>query len=261
MNMGLRGRTALVTGSTAGIGHAIVRALASMGAQVWVNGRTPQRVQTAIAAIRQTLPDAMLQAAPADATTSEGIKQLIATVPAIDILVNNVGGVNAFKSFEDLTDADWHQAFELNLMPGVRLTKHYLSHMRKGNWGRVVFISSESGVQIPAEFIQYGAMKAAVIATARGIAEGLVSSGVTVNSVLAGPTMSEVLTKVSAASGKSPAEFERDFIAQRRATSLQRRFMTTEEVASMVAYICSPGASGTHGAALRVEGGVVKSAF
>jgi NAD(P)-dependent dehydrogenase (short-subunit alcohol dehydrogenase family) len=261
MNTNLTGKTALVTGSTAGIGHAIAGMLASQGALVWINGRTRQRVDDAIAAIRKTQPDANLQGAPADAATSEGLKQLIAAAPAVDILVNNVGGVNAFKAFEELSDADWQQAFDLNVMTGVRLTKHYLPAMRKKNWGRVVFISSESGVQIPAEFIQYGAMKAAVIATARGIAETLLSSGVTVNSVLAGPTMSEILGKVSAASGKSPADFERDFMSQRRATSLVRRFMTTEEVASMVGYLCSPAASGTHGAALRVEGGVVKSAF
>src|SRR5258708_1188391 len=160
--------------------------LASQGALVWINRLTRHRADNPIAALPKTHADANLQGAPADAATSEGLKQLIAAAPAVDILVNNVGGVNAFKAFEELSDADWQQAFELNVMTGVRLTKHYLPAMRKKNWGRVVFISSESGVQIPAEFIQYGAMKAAVIATARGIAESLLSAGLTVNSVLAG---------------------------------------------------------------------------
>src|SRR5260221_845976 len=165
MNTDLTGKTALITGSTAGIGHAIAGALASLGALVWINGRTRQRVDDAMAAIKRAHPNAKLQAAPADAAASEGQRQLISAVPSVDILVNNVGRVNAFKSFEELSDADWQQAFELNVMIGVRLTKHYLPVMRKRNLDRVVVISSESGVQIPAQFIQYGAVKAAVIAT------------------------------------------------------------------------------------------------
>jgi len=261
MNVDLTGKSALVTGSSAGIGQGIAAALAAQGALVWINGRTRERVDASIAAIRRTQPQAKLQAAPGDATAEQGVSQVTAAVPSVDILVNNVGGVNAIRPFEELTDADWRQAFEQNVLSGVRLTRHYLPAMRQRNWGRVVFISSESGVQIPAEFVQYGAMKAAVIATARGIAETLLSSGVTVNSVLAGPTLSEVLSKVQAASGKSVADYEREFIMQRRSTSLIRRFTTIEEVASMVAYVCSPAASATHGAALRVEGGIVKSAF
>jgi NAD(P)-dependent dehydrogenase (short-subunit alcohol dehydrogenase family) len=261
MNIDLSGKSALVTGSTAGIGYAIAASLAAQGASVSINGRTRERVDAAIKTIKAEHPEARLNPAPGDVTTSEGAQQVIAALPRVDILVNNVGGVNAFKSFEQLSEEDWRQCFDANVMSGVRLTKHYVPAMRQSNWGRIVFISSESGVHIPVEFVQYGVMKAAVIATARGVAESLAGTGVTANSVLAGPTMSEVLTRVASASGKPLAEFEHDFISQRRSTSILRRFTTLEEVASMVTYLCSPASSGTQGAALRVEGGIVKSAF
>lgn len=261
MNLNLTDKLALVTGSTAGIGYAIARELAKLGATVHLNGRTTARVDQAMESLRREVPGAKLAAAPADLVTKEGAEQLFASIPRVDILVNNVGGVNVFKPFEQLTDDDWRGAFEANVVSGVRLTRHYLPAMRQSDWGRVVFIASESGVQIPPEFIQYGAAKAAVIATARGVAETLRGSGVTVNSVLAGPTMSEALERAVSRSGKSAAEFEKDMMENRRPTSLLRRFTTPEEIASMVAYLCTPAASGTHGAALRAEGGVVKSAF
>jgi NAD(P)-dependent dehydrogenase (short-subunit alcohol dehydrogenase family) len=261
MKTDLTGKTALVTGSTAGIGHAIALGLAAEGAVVWINGRTAQRVEAAMSAIHQVHPHARLQGVVGDVTTSEGARAVVSAVPRVDILVNNVGGVNAIKPFEQLTDAEWQQAFEMNVLSGVRLTRHYVAAMVKENWGRIVFISSESGVHIPPEFVQYGAMKAAVIATARGVAESIAGTGVTVNSVLAGPTMSEVLSKVAAASGKPQEQFEKDFITQRRSTSILGRFTRLEEVANMVVYLCSPASSGTQGAALRVEGGIVKSAF
>jgi NAD(P)-dependent dehydrogenase (short-subunit alcohol dehydrogenase family) len=261
MKLDLHGRTALVSGSTAGIGFGIARELAAQGALVWVNGRTEQRVEQAIAAIYKEYPDAKLRGVAADVTTAEGAGQVIAMVDTLDILVNNVGGPTAFKSFVGLTDEDWRRVFDVNVLSGVRLTRHYLPAMRERNWGRVVFIASESGVQMPPEFMHYGAAKAAVIALARGVAETLVGTGVTVNSVLPGPTLSEVLGKAIAASGKSAAEFERELIEKRRSTSLIHRFTSIDEVANMVVYLCSEASSGTHGAALRVEGGIIKSAF
>lgn len=261
MNLNLSGKTALVSGSTAGIGRAIAAELARLGALVFINGRTDERVDGAIALIRKDVPGAKLQAAAADLTTAEGAEELFAKVASVDILVNNVGGVTAFKPFEKLTDDDWRRAFEVNVLSGARLTRHYLPKMRESNWGRIVFISSESAVHIPPEFLHYGAAKSAVIGMARGIAETLVGCGVTCNSVLAGPTMTEVLTKAVAARGMTQEDFEKEMIEERRSSSLIRRFTTLEEVSSMVAYLCSPAASGTHGAPLRVEGGIVKSAF
>jgi NAD(P)-dependent dehydrogenase (short-subunit alcohol dehydrogenase family) len=261
MNLDLNGKTALVSGSTAGIGLAIADELAGLGALVYINGRTEPRVRAAIAAIRANHPDAKLKSAAADLTTRDGAEKVFTAVPLLDILVNNVGGVTAFKPFDQLTDEDWQRVYDVNVMSGVRLTRHYLPAMRSNNWGRIVFISSESGIQIPPEFIHYGMAKSAVIAIARGIAETLLASGVTVNSVLPGPTMTEVMAAAAARSGKTEAEFEKEMFEKRRPTSLIRRCTTTQEVASMVAYICSPAASGTHGASLRVEGGVVKSAF
>jgi NAD(P)-dependent dehydrogenase (short-subunit alcohol dehydrogenase family) len=261
MNLDLSGKQALVSGSTAGIGLAVSTELARLGADVWINGRSEQRVADAIATIRQGQPEARLHAAPGDLTTAEGADQLLATVDAVDILVNNVGGVTAFKPFEQLDDEDWRRVFEVNVISGARLTRRYLPSMRSRGWGRVVFIASESAVHIPPEFLHYGAAKAAVVGMARGIAETLLGGAVTVNSVLAGPTMSEALARAAAARGISQEQFEREMIAQRRSTSLLKRFTTLEEVASMVSFLCSPAASGTHGAALRVEGGIIKSAF
>jgi NAD(P)-dependent dehydrogenase (short-subunit alcohol dehydrogenase family) len=261
MNLDLTDRTALVTGSTAGIGLAIVRELTRMNATVWITGRTQERVDAAIAAVLGSQPDARVRGVAADLTTTEGLERLIDTVSTLDVLVNNLGGVNAFKPFESLSDQDWLKAFDTNVMTGVRVTRHYLPAMRERNWGRVVFISSESGYQIPPEFIQYGVAKAAEIALARGIAESLKATGVTVNTVLPGPTLSESLSRAIGASGKTTAEFEREMMTSRRPTSLIKRFTTPAEVAAMVAYVCSPAASGTHGAALRVEGGIIKSAF
>jgi NAD(P)-dependent dehydrogenase (short-subunit alcohol dehydrogenase family) len=261
MNLDLSNRVALVTGSTAGIGLAVAHELARMNATVWINGRTRERVAAAVAAVRAAIPAAQVHGVAADVTTSDGLAQVFGTITALDVLVNNVGGVNAFKPFESLTDQDWLSAFETNVMTGVRVTRNYLAGMRSRNWGRVVFISSESGYQIPPEFIQYGVAKSAEIALARGIAESLTASGVTVNTVLPGPTLSEALSRAVAASGKTTAEFEREMMTVRRPTSLIKRFTTLEEVASMVAYICSPASSGTHGAALRVEGGIIKNAF
>jgi NAD(P)-dependent dehydrogenase (short-subunit alcohol dehydrogenase family) len=262
MNFDLSGKTALVTGSTAGIGFAIAQGLAEQGALVWVNGRTQARVDAAIAQIGGALPKARVKGVAGDLATAEGARIVTDAVPSVDILVNNLGGLGGvMKPFDKLDDADWHTIFEVNVVSAVRMTQAYLPAMRGRNWGRIVYISSESGVQVPPEMVPYGVAKAGVIALARGVAETLVGTGVTVNSVLPGPTMSEVFTRMADRLGKSPDEVAKEWIEKRRATSLIWRFTSTEEVANMVVYVCSPGASGTHGASLRVEGGVIKSAF
>jgi len=262
MNLDLAGKTALVTASTAGIGYAIAEGLAKEGALVWVNGRTQARVDAALAKIREAVPKVQVNGIAGDLATAEGARAVIAALPAVDVLVNNLGGLGGvMKPFDQLADADWHTIFEVNVVSAVRMTQHYLPKMRDKNWGRIVYISSESGVQIPPEMIPYGVAKAGVIALARGVAETLVGTGVTVNSVLPGPTLSEVFDNMAKRLGKPREEIAKEWIEKRRQTSLIWRFTSTEEVANMVVYVCSPAASGTHGASLRVEGGVIKSAF
>ena len=262
MKIDLTGKRAIVTGSTAGIGYAIALGLAATGAEVVINGRTQARVDAAIAAIKKAVPTATLRAAAADVGTAEGCAALVKAVPACDILVNNTG-IFAPRAFEEITDADWMHTLEVNVLSGVRLSRAYLGGMREKNWGRVVFISSESGQQIPKEMIDYGVSKAAQIAVARGLAQHLAGTGVTVNTVMPGPTRSEgvetFLADLSKQTGKSLAEIEADFFKSVRPTSLIQRFTTTEEVANMVVYVCSKEASGTTGAPLRVDGGVVQS--
>ena len=261
MDMDLTGKTALVTGSTAGIGHAAALGLARQGASVVVNGRTQERVDAAMAAIRAAVPGARLQGVAADGTTAEGAAKVFAAVPEIDVLVNNLGGVSTVKPFAELDDADWQRSWDRNVMSAMRFTRHYLPGMRARDWGRVVFVASESGVQIPVEFVDYGVAKAAVIALARGVAEGLTNCGVTANAVLPGPTLAEGFSRRLTESGQTEAAFAKSFFADRRPTSLLKRFTSVDEVASMIVYLCTPAASGTHGAALRVDGGVIKSAF
>ena len=262
MKLGFAGRTALVTASTAGIGYAIAEGLAAEGALVWVNGRTQARVDAALAAIRKAVPKAEVKGVAGDLATAEGARLVTAAVPSVDVLVNNLGGLGGImKPLAELQDADWHTIFEVNVVSAVRMTQHYLPKMREKNWGRIVYISSESGVQIPPEMVPYGVAKSGVIALARGIAETLVGTGVTVNSVLPGPTMSEVFTRMADRLGKPKEAIAKEWIEKRRSTSLIWRFTSVDEVANMVVYVCSEAASGTHGAALRVEGGVIKSAF
>ncbi len=262
MNLDLSGKTALVTASTAGIGFAIAKGLAEQGALVWVNGRTQARVAAALDKIASAVPKAQLKGVAGDLATAEGARAVIAAVPSVDILVNNLGGLGGImKPFDKLEDADWHTIFEVNVVSAVRLTQVYLPKMRDKNWGRLVYISSESGVQIPPEMIPYGVAKAGVIALARGVAETLVGTGVTANSVLPGPTLSEVFDRMAERLGKPREEIAKEWIEKRRSTSLIWRFTSTDEVANMVVYVCSEAASGTHGANLRVEGGVIKSAF
>lgn len=263
MNLELQGRLALVTGSTAGIGFAIATALAREGARVIVNGRTVDAAQAAARAIgAETGAD--VQGFAGDLTGAAAADELQRRFPAVEILANNLG-IFEPKAFEDIPDADWTRFFEANVLSGVRLARLYLPAMRRANWGRIIFISSESALQIPVEMIHYGMTKTAQIAVARGLAEAVAGTGITVNSVLPGPTRSrgvgEFVEALAAGEGKTFEAFETEFFEKVRPTSLIKRFAAPEEVASLVAYVASPLASATTGAALRVDGGVVKSAF
>jgi NAD(P)-dependent dehydrogenase (short-subunit alcohol dehydrogenase family) len=262
MDLGLAGKRALVTGSTAGIGLASAEVLAREGAHVIINGRTQKRIDAALAQLRKAVPNAKVEGVAADVSTAEGCAQLTRSVPDADILVNNMG-IFEPKAFEEISDGEWLRFFEANVLSGVRLSRHYIRGMRARNFGRIVFVSSESGVQIPTEMIHYGVTKTAQIAVARGLAETLIGTNVTVNSVLPGPTASEgvagFVAQLAASQGKDLATVEREFFKQARPSSVIQRFATTEEVASMIAYVCSTAASATTGAALRVDGGVVRA--
>jgi NAD(P)-dependent dehydrogenase (short-subunit alcohol dehydrogenase family) len=263
MNLELSGKRALVSGSTAGIGYAIAEALAREGARVVVNGRTEAAVSAARSGIGRAT-GSQVDGFAGDLGTAAAADALAASFPDVDILVNNLGIFDP-KPFEEIPDDDWRRFFEVNVLSGVRLSRLYLPRMRQVDWGRIIFISSESGLQIPAEMIHYGVTKTAQIALARGIAETVAGTGITVNTVLPGPTRSrgvgDFVEAMSQQAGMTAAEFEADFFARARPTSLIKRFATPEEVASMVVYLASPLASATTGAALRVDGGVVKSAF
>ena len=261
MDLQLKGKRALVTGSTAGIGAAIAKALAREGARVIVNGRSTADVEKAVATLKAESGGDLVGFA-GDFGTAQPIEDLVRRHPEVDILVNNMG-IFEPKPFEDIPDADWMRFFEVNVLSGVRLSRAYLPAMKRANWGRIIFISSESAVQIPAEMIHYGATKTAQIAVARGLAETVAGTGITVNSVLPGPTKSRGVNDFVAAlsAGASFEAFETEFFQKIRPTSLIKRFESPDEIASFVAYIASPLASAITGAALRVDGGVVKSAF
>jgi NAD(P)-dependent dehydrogenase (short-subunit alcohol dehydrogenase family) len=263
MDMKLTGKLALVSGSTAGIGHAIAVALAGEGARVIVNGRSQASVDSAVSKIK-VAAGGDVQGFAGDLSTSAAAEDVVRRHPNIEILVNNLG-IFEPKPFEDIPDADWIRFFEVNVLSGVRLARLCLPAMRRANWGRIIFISSESGVQIPAEMIHYGMTKTAQLAVSRGLAEVVAGTGITVNSILPGPTKSrgvvDFVDVLAKADGKSFIEFEKEFFAKVRPTSLIKRFASPDEVASLVTYIASPLASATTGAALRVDGGVVKSAF
>jgi NAD(P)-dependent dehydrogenase (short-subunit alcohol dehydrogenase family) len=262
LSIDLSNKRAVVTGSTAGIGYAIARALAQAGAAVVVNGRTKERAAAAVAQLLRDVPLAEVEGVAADLGNAEGVAQFLRASIEADILVNNLG-IFEPKPFTEIPDADWQRFFEVNVMSGVRLSRHYLPHMVRSGWGRVVFISSESGLNIPVEMIHYGMTKAAQLAISRGLAESVAGTGVTVNAVLPGPTRSEgvadFFARMAKDQGLSQPEMEKQFIARHRPTSLIRRLATPEEVANMVVYVCSPLASATTGAALRVDGGVVRS--
>jgi NAD(P)-dependent dehydrogenase (short-subunit alcohol dehydrogenase family) len=262
MDYQLKGKIALVTGSTLGIGFAIAQGLAHEGAAVIVNGRDKLRVAEAKKRIEAYMPSAKVQTMAVDLGTAEGCAALIAEYPYVDILVNNLG-IFEIKSFEQITDADWLRFFETNVMSGVRLSRHYLPLMMKKNWGRIVFISSESGLNTPVEMIHYGMTKSAQLALARGLAAVAAGTSVTVNAVLPGPTGTEgvgtFLQSMAEQQSITMEQVEKNFFAQGRPTSLIKRFASPAEVANLVVYVCSPLSSATTGASLRVEGGVVNS--
>jgi len=262
MHIDLGGRLAVVSGSTAGIGFAIARGLAAAGAQVVLNGRSGPRVEEAVGKLAAEVPGAVVTGIAADLATTEGVQALARRVPRCDILVNNLGIFDP-RPFLEIADEEWQRFFDVNVMSGVRLSRLYLPGMLERDWGRIVFISSESGVQIPSEMVHYGMTKTAQLAVSRGLAETVAGTGVTVNAVLPGPTRSEgvgdFMVKLAAERGMAPDAFEKEFIAQVRPSSLIRRLAEVDEVANMVVYVCSPQASATTGAALRVDGGVVRS--
>ncbi len=262
MDLKLQDKSALVSGSTKGIGLAVATLLAAEGARVIVNGRTEAAVNEALADIRSITPKAKLDGFAGDLSTAAAATELMNHFPDVDILVNNLG-IFERRPFEQIADQDWQRFFDLNVMSGVRLSRAYLAGMKSRNWGRIVFISSESGIQIPPDMIHYGMTKAAQLAISRGLAETCAGTAVTVNAVLPGPTLTHGNKAAIAkrAPGKSLAEVEKEFFQIHRPTSLLKRYATPEEVASLVAYVCSPLSSATNGAALRVDGGVVKACF
>jgi len=262
MNLKIENKLALVTGSTAGIGLAIAKSLAAEGCRVIVNGRTEARVARAIDQIHQTHPASKLEPLVVDLAKTEGAAETGRRFPAVDILVNNLG-MYEHRPFEATSDADWQAIIEINFMSGVRLSRRYLPGMKAADWGRIIFLSSESGINIPVEMIHYGVTKAMYLALSRGLAELTMGTGVTVNAVLPGPTRSEgvgrFIAELAQAKGITPAEVEKEFFRSVRPTSILQRFASTEEVANLVTYLASPLASATNGAAVRVDGGVVRS--
>jgi len=263
MDLNLKGKLALVSGSTAGIGLAIASTLAQEGARVIVNGRAQESVDKVVAQLKaQTGGDVLGFAG--DLSTAAAAEEVARRYPGVEILVNNLG-IFEPKLFEEIHDADWQRFFDVNVLSGVRLARLFLPAMRQADWGRIIFISSESGVQIPVEMIHYGVTKTAQLAVSRGLAEAVAGTGITVNSVLPGPTKSrgvgEFVETLAKAEGQSFEAFEKEFFEKVRPTSLIKRFGSPKEIASLVAYLASPLSSATTGAALRADGGVIKSAF
>jgi NAD(P)-dependent dehydrogenase (short-subunit alcohol dehydrogenase family) len=262
MDLGLKGRIAVVSGSTAGIGFAVANTLAAEGAKVVVSGRTAERVNSAVEKIRKHAPNADVSGIAADLSSAAGTQNFAKQAPEADVLINNLG-IFEPKPFAEIPDADWQRFFEVNVMSGVRLSRQYLPGMLRKNWGRIIFISSESGQQIPAEMIHYGMTKTAQIAIARGLAESVAGTGVTINSVLVGPTNSEgvgsFVEDLAKQQGVSKGEFEKKFFESVRPSSLLKRFETPEEVAAVVAFIASAQSVTINGAAVRADGGVVRS--
>jgi NAD(P)-dependent dehydrogenase (short-subunit alcohol dehydrogenase family) len=262
MKIDLTGKTALVTGSTAGIGQAIAAGLAEAGAKVVVNGRKEATVEAAVARLKDRHPDARIVGAAADVSTSAGCAKLVKAVDQVDILVNNAGIYEA-KDFFEIPDEDWTRYFEINVMSGVRLSRALMPAMLKRNWGRIIFISSESAIYIPKEMIHYGFTKAGQLAIARGLAELSAGTGVTVNAVLPGPTRSDgvegFLQSMAVQNKMTADEMATSFVKTHRPSSLLQRFASVEEIANMVVYAASPQASATNGSALRAEGGIIRS--
>lgn len=262
MDLQLKNKTALITGSTAGIGFAAAHQLAKEGANVIINGRTNERVNLALEKLKNSYPESKVSGIAADFSKVDEVNNLMSSIQEVDILVNNVA-VFEPKSFTDIPDEDWYKFYEINVLSGIRLSRHYFPKMLKKNWGRIIFISSESAVHIPQEMIHYGMTKTAQLAISRGLAELTVGTNVTVNSILPGPTMSEgankFLKQIADEQNVSKQQVENEFFKSARPSSLLQRFTSIDEVAYMITYIASPLSSATNGAALRVDGGVVKT--
>ncbi|MBV9066472.1 MAG: SDR family NAD(P)-dependent oxidoreductase [Methylobacteriaceae bacterium] len=262
MKIDLSGKSAIITGSTEGIGYAIAVGLSESGARVVINGRTQAKVDEALAGLRNKVPAAKAQGFAGDLSSAAGCAALLGAFPQTDILVNNLG-IYEVKPFFEITDEDWERFFQVNVMSGVRLTRGYMKSMLERNWGRIIFLSSESGVNLPDDMLHYGFTKTAVLALSRGLAKLARGTGVTVNAVLPGPTMSagveRMLQGAAQKSGKTIEQVGAEFVKTKRATSIIQRVASAEEVANMVVYACSPQASATTGAALRVEGGIVET--
>jgi NAD(P)-dependent dehydrogenase (short-subunit alcohol dehydrogenase family) len=264
MDLKIKNKIALVTGSTAGIGYAIAKALINEGAEVFINGRTSERVNAAIDSLMKETGSTSVKGIAADFSNRDQVNQLIDTLPNVDILINNVG-IFEPKAFNDITDEDWFKFYEVNVLSGVRLSRAYFDKMIEKNWGRIIFISSESAVQIPAEMIHYGMTKTAQIAIARGLAELTKNTAVTVNTVLPGPTFSEgvggFIEGLAKEKNKTTEEMEDQFFQTMRPTSILQRFIEPDEIASLVAYLSGDLSIATNGATIRADGGVIKSAF
>jgi NAD(P)-dependent dehydrogenase (short-subunit alcohol dehydrogenase family) len=264
MDLQLKGKVALVTGSTAGIGYAIAKSLAGEGVRVYINGRDQNKIDSVVDKLISETGNKDIKGIAADFSDKQQIQNLLTQLPEVDILVNNVG-IFEPKEFSAITDEDWFKFYEVNVLSGVRLSRAYFDKMIAKNWGRIIFISSESALQIPAEMIHYGMTKTAQIAIARGLAELTKSTAVTVNSVLPGPTFSEgvgdFITALAKDQGLTDAEMEKEFFESVRGTSLIKRFITPDEIASLVTYVASPLSAATNGATLRADGGVIKTAF
>ncbi|MFL9501956.1 SDR family NAD(P)-dependent oxidoreductase [Rhodopseudomonas palustris] len=262
MHIDLSGKTALVTGSTAGIGHAIAKGLAATGAHVVINGRGQAKVDAAVAAVSKVAKGGKITGVAADVSTADGCAKLVAAQPEVDILINNTG-IFEPKPFFEIPDEDWQRFFDVNVMSGVRLSRAYMPAMLKRNWGRIVFIASESALMIPQEMIHYGMTKTAQLSVSRGLAELTRGTAVTVNAVMPGPTMSEgvqtFVADLAKQNGQSESEAAANFIKQHRPGSLIQRFATVEEIANMVVYVSSKESAATNGAALRAEGGLLQT--
>ena len=262
MDLQLNDKTALITGSTAGIGYASAKKLLQEGAKVYINGRGKDRVEEAVSTLKDEVPNANVHGVAADFSKKEEIDQITREIPDVDVLINNVG-IFAPKEFEKITDEEWMLFFEVNVMSGVRLSRHYFPKMINKNWGRIIFISSESAIQIPEEMIHYGTTKTAQLGLSRGLAERTKGTNVTVNTILPGPTRSEgvggFIENLASDQQKTKGQVEEEFFQHMRPTSLINRFADTEEVANLIVYVSSPLSSATNGAALRVDGGVVRS--
>lgn len=262
MNLDLINKTALISGSTKGIGFAIANQLVTEGAKVILNGRSKDSVATALEQIRNTVPEAKIEGFVGDFSRADSVEELLLHFPTVDILVNNLG-IYEIKTFEEISDADWQRFFEINVLSGVRLSRAYLPAMKQQNWGRIIFISSQLAIQTPSYMLHYGVTKTAQLAVARGLAESCAGTNVTVNSILPGathtPSMEKIMSEMSG--GQSLEVFEKDFFTNMQPNSLIKRFEKPEEIASLVTFICSPVASGINGTALRVDGGAINSCF